>query len=71
MVQFQNGIFQKKTSQGKGSIPEWNYRNLFIIAGWFNSLKVSQNNLGQSQQPLPETNKKHLRRKGRGDGGAY
>ena len=42
VVQFQNGINSEKRSQEKGSIPEWNSRELLFIVEWFNSLVESK-----------------------------
>ena len=50
MVQFQNGIFQEKTLQPPGSIPEWNLKILLVEVGWFKSL-IGVQNPNRSTQP--------------------
>ena len=71
VVQFQNGKVSEKTSQGIGSIPEWNPEILLLIVDWFNSLVDSQNLFTQSQLghvPYEENTTKRKRKTG---GGVY
>ena len=61
VVQFQNGISEKKTSQGVGSIPEWNSKSRLLKVGWFKSLMELEIETAQGQQELSRTNKKQYK----------
>ena len=71
VVQFQNGIFSEKTSQRKGSIPEWNSQSCFLKVNWFNSLIGAETTIVQGQLLTPVTLRKHRKGKEGGAGGAY